>query len=154
VLLEERIVQTQGVGLGDWIPDQSTKAFKRRDDIVGRHACALGDLGDADRPALLDELSTQNKAPVIPIGDETHIAKRFFRTAGLLLDTGEKVGEFDQELAVSFTLVDGEDEDAGDVIERTRSLLFREIAYKVAAEVVILRHNIKEERFDIVIESL
>jgi len=51
-------------------------------------------------------------------------------------------------------LMDWEDKDTGDIVQTTRSFLFREIANKMFSIFVMLGHDVKEERLDVVVQCL
>ena len=57
-------------------------------------------------------------------------------------------------MSESFALVYGEDQNAGHVVQAAWPLFFRKVADEATAVLVVLRHDVEQERLDIVIEGL
>lgn len=50
--------------------------------------------------------------------------------------------------------MNGQHKDAGHVVERAWAFLLREVAHEMAAIIVVLCHDIEQEGFHVVVESL
>ena len=96
-----------------------------------------------DRSLLRDIINTQllrgidqqldnGLSPVGSVTQQTQVRKWLLRASQLAFFLAELVGEFDQQLAITVSLVLGESEDTGDVIIVGRFLLFREISNNMA----------------------
>ena len=96
----------------------------------------LRNIIDAQFLCGIDQQLDDGLSPVGSVTQQTQVRKRFLGTSEFAFFLAELVGKFDQEFAVSVSLVLGQSEDTGDVIVVGRLLLFREIAdYMTAVRV-------------------
>lgn len=101
------------------------------------------------------EVLEDDALPERVIRDTPEIRERLLRRAGYALDLGQQVAELDEETAEALALVLRQGHDAGDVVALGRTVfLLAEVADEVAAVPVVLRHRVKEERLDVVVEGL
>ena len=56
-------------------------------------------------------------------------------------------------MAETSPLVDGQDQNAGDVVQTARSLFLREVSDEMTTKVIILSHDVEEEWFHIIVKS-
>ena len=62
--------------------------------------------------------------------------------------------EVDQKITPALPLTDRKSHDAAHIVVFWAALLFAEVADEVGAGIVRLRHNVKQERFDVIEERL
>jgi hypothetical protein len=96
----------------------------------------------------------EDQAPIAAIRYQTHVTEWFLRAASPLFNLGEEVGEFDEHVSETSSLMHWEYKNTGDVVETTWSLLFREVADKVFAIFVVFCHDVEKEWLDVIVKSL
>ena len=93
-------------------------------------------------------------SPPGQIAELAQIGEGPFGSAHFVFLDAERVGEADEELAVAFSLVEGEDQNAAEIVALGGLLLLAEVAHEVEAVVVLLAHDEKQEGLHIVVEVL
>lgn len=153
-VLEVGVIKPQCIRLGDRISDKSSQGFQGGNNIIGGHACPVGEVDYAEGLTLLEQLVGEYQLPVVAVGDQAHVRQWLFGRASLAFDTSEEVGEADEEVAISLSLMSRQSEDTRNIILTAGSLLLGEVSNKMTAELVIFGHDIEEKWLNIVIQRL
>ena len=101
----------------------------------------------------MEKFFAHDKTPVFSIAYEAHVTERLLGATGFPLHARKQVGELNKVLTVSLSHMNRKDEDTGDVVERAGPFLFREVAYKVTAIVIVLGHDVEQKRLHVVVQS-
>ena len=95
---------------------QKTSGFQSPQDVFFGHRSLPNYVLEGEGlSAAQSQVVHQSLRPPRQIGFLAQIRKRFLGSACLALDEAELIAEGDEELAVAFSLVVGQDEDAGEV---------------------------------------
>ncbi len=102
--------------------------------------------------AVVVQILHDGALPVAMVTDSAQIRERLLRGSRLTFNTREKITKIDQKSAEALSLVLRHCHDARDIVLLLTGLFLREVAHKMASFAIVLRHRIKQERFDIIIE--
>lgn len=128
-------------------------------NVLFLHEDGVGNLVDGELALLLlregEEVLDQPLGPVGHVQLAAHVAEGRLGRPDAVLDGSEFVGEVDYELAVALLLVEGQHQDAVEVVVLlVEVLILREVAHDVVAELVVLGQHVEEEGVRVVLHEL
>mmetsp|Transcript_13354 Transcript_13354/g.31196 ORF Transcript_13354/g.31196 Transcript_13354/m.31196 type:complete len:236 (+) Transcript_13354:50-757(+) len=124
-------------------------------DVVGHDRSLLANVHDRELALLahIEDLEHLVR-PVAAVCCVTKVGERLLRRAHFEFLLRQLVRERDKETPVPFPLVAREREDACKVVTNVRELLLRVESGRVKAALVVLAHDVEQERIDVIVERL